>query len=68
MTAVALFGDVQVVQSDLARPHPGATLRPNSIKEENAADHDAILQYVVIVIAPLTGLARSRGAFEDQRS
>src|SRR5262245_1724869 len=28
-------------------PYPGATLRPDSIKEENAADDNAVLQHVV---------------------
>jgi hypothetical protein len=31
-------------------------------RQEDAADHDAILQHVVIVVAPLAGRARGRGA------
>jgi hypothetical protein len=44
-------GDVAVVA---ARPHPWTTLRPDGIEAEDAADHDAILQHVVVVIAPTT--------------
>jgi hypothetical protein len=35
-----------------ARPHPRAALRPDSIEEEDAADVDAILQHVVVVLVP----------------
>jgi hypothetical protein len=37
-----------------ARPHPRAVLRPDSVKEENAADDNAVVEHVVIVVAPLT--------------
>jgi hypothetical protein len=40
-----------------AAPHPGAALRPDYIKEEDATNYDAVLQHVVVIIAPLTGWA-----------
>jgi hypothetical protein len=33
---------------------------------EDAADDDAVLQHVVVVIAPLAGLAGHRDALEDK--
>jgi hypothetical protein len=47
-------------------PHPGAALRPDSIKEENGPDDDAIFEHVVIFVGLLPGRARGRRAFEDQ--
>jgi hypothetical protein len=34
---------------------------------ENAPDDDAVLDHVIVVVAPLPGWARERSAFEDQR-
>jgi hypothetical protein len=50
--------DVAIVT---ARPHPGAVLR-GDWHLEDAADHDAVLQHVVVVIAPFAGRARGRCA------
>src|SRR5262245_11062413 len=41
-----------------ARPNPGAILRPDSVEEEDAANDDAVLQHVVVVIAPLARRAK----------
>jgi len=49
-----------------ARPHPGPILRRDRHLED-AADHDAILQHVVIVVAPPAGQARVVRSLEDQR-
>jgi hypothetical protein len=42
-----------------ARPHPGPILRCDLLLG-NAPDHDAVLQHVVVVVAPLAGRARGR--------
>jgi hypothetical protein len=39
----------------VTRPHPGAALRPDSIKEENAVDDDAVLEHVVVVLVIADG-------------
>jgi hypothetical protein len=40
-----------------ARPHPRAALRPDCIQEEDAADDDAVLQNVVVVLVVSNGRA-----------
>jgi hypothetical protein len=45
-------------------PHPGAVWRCDWDRE-NAAHDNAILQHVIVVVAPLSGRLGSRGAFED---
>src|SRR5262245_38335975 len=44
-------------------PHPLAVLRADCIEQENAADDDAVLKHVVVIVAP----TRGRSALEDQR-
>jgi len=44
-----------------ARPHPRAALRPDGIEEEDAADDDAILEHVEVILVPA-----DRRAFEDE--
>src|SRR5262245_33512677 len=46
-----------------ARPHPGAALRRSRWHLEDAPDNNAVLQHVVVVLAPTRGVA----ALEDQR-
>src|SRR5262245_27788858 len=46
LIAVRRAFDVAVVP---ARPHPGAALRPESVKEENAADDLAVFEHVEVV-------------------
>src|SRR5262249_56365291 len=48
------------------RPHPRASYG-RSFGLEDAPDHEAIGEHVVIVVAPLTGSTRGGCAFEDQR-
>jgi hypothetical protein len=54
--------DVAVVA---ARPHPGAIRWRNGYLEY-AAHNDAILQHVVVVVAPLARWVRDLRALEDQ--
>jgi hypothetical protein len=61
LVAVRRALDVAVVP---ARPHPGAIRRCNQ-RLENAADHDAVSPVRRGLVAPLTRLARSRGALEN---
>jgi hypothetical protein len=56
--------DIAVVP---ARPHPGAALRPDCIEAEDAPHDDAVLQNVVIVVAPFAGWARNGCVLENQR-
>jgi hypothetical protein len=56
--------DVAVVA---ARPRPGA-IRRRGLLLANAPDHDAVLQHVLVVIAPLARRAGGGCAFEDQLS
>jgi hypothetical protein len=46
-----------------ARPHPGATLRRGCGHLEDAPDHYAVLQHVIVVVTPTRGVA----ALEDER-
>jgi hypothetical protein len=50
-----------------ARPHPGAAPRPDCIEAEDSPHDDAVLQHVVIVVAPLAGWARNGCVLENQR-
>src|SRR5262245_50781686 len=45
------------------RPPPRA-IRRRGLLLANAPDHDAVLQHVVVVVAPLAGGARGRAALE----
>jgi len=47
------------------RPHPRHAHRHRG-RLHDAADHNAVSKHVVVVIVPLAGRARSRGALEDQ--
>jgi hypothetical protein len=55
----------RIVAVVAARPHPLPSCG-SSGRHEDAPDDNAVLQHVVIVIAPLTGRARGRCAFEDE--
>jgi hypothetical protein len=62
---VAVGGSLDRGRRVAARPTPRPILRCDLLLG-NASDHDAVLQHVVIVVAPLPRRTRGRGALEDQ--
>src|SRR5262245_15476922 len=60
---IAVRRALDVVPAMAARPHPGAALRRSRLQMEDAAHDLAVLQHVVVVLAPTRGVA----ALEDQR-
>jgi len=60
--SVAVRSALDAVGTVAARPHPRAALRRSRFQMEDAADNDAVLQHIVVVL----GAAES-AVLEDQR-
>src|SRR5262249_24907346 len=64
-SSIAVCWRAVLMMSKGQRPHPRRPCR-GRVYLQDAADDGAIGKHVEVVVVPLTGWARGRGAFEDQ--